>query len=80
MGTALRKKAAQGLAAGDTFAITRTFFRQETADFGDLILDYNPVYYDRPWTDAKGFRGLICHGLLVGGMDLPLPRLWGKLM
>ncbi len=36
--------------------------------FGDLTQDYNPVHYDTRWTDEKGFKGLICHGLLVGGM------------
>src|SRR5690554_7667089 len=28
----------------------------------------NPVHYDERFTAAKGFRGKICHGLLVGGM------------
>ncbi|MCG8637246.1 MAG: acyl dehydratase [Desulfobacterales bacterium] len=64
----LRQKAVQGLKPGDTFTITRTFTREETEAFGDLTRDYNPVHYDTRWTDAKGFNGLICHGLLVGGM------------
>ncbi len=68
MGTPLRKKAAQGLVPGQTFTLTRTFSLEETHDFGALTKDYNPVHYDQRWTDAKGFRGLICHGLLVGGM------------
>lgn len=36
--------------------------------FGNLTRDYNPVHYDKRWTDEKGFKDLICHGLLIGGM------------
>lgn len=68
MGTDLRQKAVNGLKPGDTFVFTRTFTREETQDFGDLTRDYNPVHYDERWSDAKGFNGLICHGLLVDGM------------
>ena len=64
----LREKAATGLKPGDTFVLTRTFTREETQAFRDLTRDYNPVHYDARWTQAKGFDGLICHGLLVGGM------------
>ncbi len=64
----MREKAINGLTSGDTFTITRTFSHKETLDFGDLTKDYNPVHYDERWTNAKGFDGLICHGLLVGGM------------
>ena len=68
MAETLRNKAARGLAPGESFVITRTFSREESERFGDLTRDYNPVHYDDRWTDAKGFDGLICHGLLVGGM------------
>ena len=68
MPSPLRKKAAAGLKPGDTFVVTRTFTQEETQSFGDLTRDYNPVHYDARWTRAKGFDGLICHGLLVGGM------------
>ncbi len=64
----LRKKAVQGLTPGQTFVIKRTFTKEETEAFGELTRDYNPVHYDRRWTDEKGFDDLICHGLLVGGM------------
>ncbi|MBI9083258.1 MAG: MaoC family dehydratase [Desulfobacterales bacterium] len=64
----VRLKCIQGLKEGDTFTFERTFSRQETEQFGDLTRDYNPVHYDRRWTDAKGFDGLICHGLLVGSI------------
>jgi len=64
----LRKQAVTGFKPGDTFVVTRTFSREETNAFGDLTRDYNPVHYDTRWTRSKGFDGLICHGLLVGGM------------
>ena len=68
MPSTLREKAAAGLKPGDTFVLKRTFTQAETQAFGDLTRDYNPVHYDARWTQAKGFDGLICHGLLVGGM------------
>ena len=68
MPSTLRKQAATGLKPGDTFVLTRTFSQEETKAFGDLTRDYNPVHYDPRWTRAKGFDGLICHGLLVGSM------------
>lgn len=64
----LRTKMIQGLKPGDKFVLERTFSKEETLAFGDLTMDYNPVHYDSRWTDAKGFDGLICHGLLVGAM------------
>ena len=64
----VRLKAVSGLQAGDTFVHTRRFSQEETEAFGDLTRDYNPVHYDARWTAAKGFKGLICHGLIVGSM------------
>ena len=64
----IREKAVKGLKSGDSFTYIRRFTKKETMVFGDLIQDYNPVHYDTRWTDEKGFKGLICHGLLVGGM------------
>jgi acyl dehydratase len=68
MTNSMRLKAIQGLAPGDTFTYCRTFTQQDTQIFGDMTRDYNPVHYDGRWTDEKGFKGLICHGLLVGAM------------
>jgi acyl dehydratase len=68
MTNAMRQRAIDGLKVGDSFCFSRTFSRQETEDFGDLTRDYNPVHYHARWADAKGFDGLICHGLLVGAM------------
>lgn len=64
----IRLKAVSGLAKGDTFVHQRTFTKNDTKIFGDVTRDYNPVHYDERWTDEKGFKGLICHGLLVGSM------------
>jgi acyl dehydratase len=68
MANPMRLKAINGLAPGDTFTYSKTFTQQETLIFGDMTRDYNPVHYDGRWTDGKGFKGLICHGLLVGAM------------
>jgi acyl dehydratase len=64
----MRQRAIEGLEAGDVFTYSRTFTREETELFGDLTRDYNPIHYDPRWAEAKGFKDLICHGLLVGSM------------
>ena len=63
-----RIKAIQGLKQGDSFSYRRQFSEDETVAFGDLTRDYNPVHYDIRWAKLKRFKGLICHGLLVGSM------------
>ena len=64
----MRLLAVKGLKQGDSFTCSRTFNQQETELFGDMTRDYNPVHYDLRWAEAKGFSGLICHGMLVGSM------------
>ena len=68
MSNPIRHKAIEGIREGDTFVHTRRFTRKDTENFGDLTRDYNPVHYDLRWTEVKGSRGLICHGLIVGSM------------
>lgn len=68
MANPIRMKAIQGLKPNDSFTYERRFTRKETLSFGDMTRDYNPVHYDERWTREKGFKGLICHGLLVGSM------------
>ena len=63
-----RISAIQGLKEGDRFSYERAFSEDDTVSFGDLTRDYNPVHYDTRWTRLKGFKGLVCHGLLVGSM------------
>lgn len=64
----IRQRAIEGLRPGDTFTVRRTFTEELTRAFGDLSRDFNPVHYDRRFASAKGFAGLICHGLLVGSL------------
>ncbi len=64
----IRQRTIEGLRPGDTFTVRRTFTEELTRTFGDLSRDYNPVHYDLRFAAAKGFPGLICHGLLVGSL------------
>jgi 3-hydroxybutyryl-CoA dehydratase len=64
----IRRRAIEGLRPGDTFTVRRTFTEDIVRAFGELSRDYNPVHYDRRFAAAKGFAGLICHGLLVGSL------------
>ncbi len=61
-------KAVEGIKTLDSFTFSRTFTKEETERFGDMIRDYNPVHYDLRWAESKGFDRLICHGLLIGSM------------
>ncbi len=64
----LRRRAIRGLKPGDSFEIKRTFTREDTLAFGGLTRDYNPVHYEPRFAQAKGFSGIVCHGLLTGSM------------
>ena len=64
----IRKKAIQGLAAGDTFVVTRQFTEDDMLAFADVTRDYNPIHFDKRFADVKNFNGRICHGLLVGSI------------
>ena len=66
--THIREQTVRGLKAGDVFTVTRTFTENDTVTFGEISRDMNPIHYDEHFAAAKGFRGKICHGLLVGGM------------
>lgn len=68
MANPMRQKAIEGLKTGDSFTYSRVFTQDETKTFGDMTRDYNPVHYEPRWTQQKGYKGLICHGLLVGSM------------
>jgi acyl dehydratase len=64
----IRKKAAAGLKPGDRFTVKRKFTKNDTESFGNITKDYNPVHYDRRFTESKKLDGLICHGLLVASL------------
>jgi acyl dehydratase len=64
----IRLRAIGGLRVGDSFSYWRTFSQAETVSFGDITRDYNPVHYDLRWAATKGYRSIVCHGLLVGSM------------
>lgn len=68
MNNPMRIRAIKGLKKGETFHYRRVFSREETEAFGDLTRDYNPVHYEPRWVATKGYKGPICHGLLVGAM------------
>ena len=36
--------------------------------FADVTRDYNPIHFEKRFTDVKKFRDPICHGLLVGSI------------
>jgi 3-hydroxybutyryl-CoA dehydratase len=63
-----RRKAAEGIAAGDRFSFARAFGPEDLTAFGELTRDYNPVHYDDAFARIKGFDGPIGHGLLAGSM------------
>ena len=66
--TYIRKKTIQGLIAGDTFLVTRTFTESDTNIFADITRDYNPVHFNEHFAAAKNFNGKICHGLLAASI------------
>jgi 3-hydroxybutyryl-CoA dehydratase len=64
----IRRKAIAGLRAGDTFSISRTFTEGDLLQFAKISRDFNPVHFEKRFTEVKRFRGRICHGLLVASM------------
>ena len=63
-----RARAIAGLKAGDTFEVRRTFTEADIRAFAEVSRDFNPVHLDRRFTEAKGLRDLVCHGLLVASL------------
>jgi acyl dehydratase len=64
----IRNRTIEGLKAGDTFTITRTFSEEDVFRFADITRDYNPIHFDDRFAEAKNLSGRICHGLLVGSL------------
>jgi len=64
-----RRDAAEGrLREGSAVRFRRVFTERDVRAFGRLTRDYNPVHYELRFARGKGFRGRICHGMLVGSM------------
>ena len=64
----IRRAAIAGLRAGDVFKARRSFTRDEVERFASISKDYNPVHFDPRFARARGFDGLICHGLHVASV------------
>jgi 3-hydroxybutyryl-CoA dehydratase len=64
----IRIKAIEGIKAGDTFSVSRTFTKDDVLEFADISRDYNPVHFDKRFADVKKLEGRICHGLLVASL------------
>ncbi len=64
----IRQKTIKGLSVGDRFVVRRQFTEENMLAFADVTRDYNPIHFEKRFTDAKNFRDRICHGLLVGGI------------
>lgn len=64
-----RMAMAQGsVGPGTTVRFSRTFVHRDVEAFGHITRDYNPIHYEPRFVQKKGFRSLVCHGLLVGSM------------
>ncbi len=64
----IRKKAISGLAKGDTFSVSRTFTEEDVTQFAEISRDYNPIHFEKRFSNVKRIDGLICHGLLVASL------------
>ena len=64
----IRRRAIEGLKAGDSFTVRRTFGEKDVHAFAGVTRDYNPVHLEGRFASTKGFSGCVCHGLLVGSM------------
>jgi acyl dehydratase len=64
----IRQKTIQGLSVGDTFVVRRQFTEADMLAFADVTRDYNPIHFEKRFSNAKNFKDRICHGLLVGGI------------
>lgn len=68
MTSEIRQRLLAGVSAGDSFSVTRTFTEDEMIRFAEFSGDYNPIHFNEEYASAKGFDGLICHGLHVGSL------------
>ena len=64
----IRQKAIAGLKVGDTFQVKRMFTESDVTAFARISRDYNPIHFEKRFSEVKGMKDRICHGLLVAGM------------
>ncbi len=64
----IRRRTIAGLNVGDSFSVTRTFGEKDIGAFTRITRDRNPIHTSERFVELKGFKGRICHGLLVGSM------------
>jgi acyl dehydratase len=64
----IRNQTIEGLKAGDTITVSRTFTEGDVFRFAEITRDYNPIHFDERFTGVKNLKGRICHGLLVGSL------------
>ena len=64
----IRRLLLAGVKAGDSFSVTRTFDEDGMHLFTGVSHDHNPIHLNKEYASAKGFDGLVCHGLHVGGL------------
>ena len=48
--------------------MTRTLTEDDKHLFTGISHDHNPIHNNEEYASAKGFEGLVCHGLHVGGL------------
>lgn len=68
MTSEIRKRLLEGVVPGDSFSVQRTFSSGDMETFARFSGDYNPIHFNERYASAKGFDGLICHGLHVGSL------------
>ena len=68
MTSPIREKLLAGVKEGDSFSVTRTFTEDDLHLFTGVSHDHNPIHSNEAYASAKGFNGLICHGLHVGSL------------
>jgi acyl dehydratase len=68
MTTQIRKQLVAGVKTGDSFSVTRTFTEDDLHLFTGVSHDHNPIHFNTEYAAAKGFEGVVCHGLHVGSL------------
>ena len=65
---ATRARPTQLLRVGDVGRLSRTFSREDVADFARLTLDDNPLHDDQSFAASHKFGAPVVHGMLYASM------------